>query len=107
MGLLARLAAVGGYAAWTIWRQGGGGNFPSISLGMLVPDLLNAFSMGLSVVPTDVSWLDWLYGLIAAWHVLGFAFPCSVERYGLVVASLDYHVRLCHFVAQRISTGRT
>ncbi len=40
---------VGAYGAYTIFAQGGGQNFASISLAMLVPDLLNAFSLGLSV----------------------------------------------------------
>ena len=39
----------GAYGAYTIFAQGGGANFASISLATLAPDLLNAFSLGLSV----------------------------------------------------------
>lgn len=58
-------ALVGGYAAWSILHQGGGANFHGIALRDLIPDLLNAFSMGLSVDLNDVRWLDLIYGLIA------------------------------------------
>jgi len=58
-------ALIGVLAAWIILGQGGGINFPEISLGILIPDLVNAFSLGLSVDITDVRWLDWIYGLVA------------------------------------------
>ncbi len=58
-------ALIGALAAWIILGQGGGVNFPEISLGILIPDLVNAFSLGLSVDITDVRWLDWIYGLVA------------------------------------------
>lgn len=43
----------------------GGSNFRPISLGILVPDLLNAFSLGLSVNIVDVWWLDLVFGAAA------------------------------------------
>jgi len=58
--------AIGMLVAWLIWSQGGGGNFPEISLRTLVPDLINAYSLGLSVKLDDiVHWLGWLFGLLA------------------------------------------
>ena len=56
---------VGAYGAYTIFAQGGGQNFASISLSMLVPDLLNAFSLGLSVDLARVWWIDWVFGVLA------------------------------------------
>jgi hypothetical protein len=58
-------SAAGAYGAYTIFAQGGGQNFASISLGMLVPDLLNAFSLGLSVDLARVWWIDWVFGALA------------------------------------------
>ncbi len=57
--------AVGLYAASTILGQGGGQNFPSISLRILVPDLVNAFSLGLSVDLAVVWWIDLAFGALA------------------------------------------
>jgi hypothetical protein len=67
-------AMVGAFAFWfIIVRQGGGGNFSSVAWDILAPDLLNAFSMGLSVDITQVWWLDLLAGGVAlvglAWGV--------------------------------------
>jgi len=63
------LVAVGSvaaaYGAYTILAQGGGQNFPSITLAMLIPDLLNAFSLGLSVDLAQVWWVDVVFGLLA------------------------------------------
>jgi hypothetical protein len=56
---------VGAYGAYTIFAQGGGQNFASISLAILVPDLLNAFSLGLSVDLARVWWIDWVFGALA------------------------------------------
>lgn len=56
---------VGAYGAYTIFAQGGGQNFASISLAMLLPDLLNAFSLGLSVDLASVWWIDWVFGALA------------------------------------------
>jgi uncharacterized membrane protein len=65
-GALLAGAAVGGYAYWSIIiRQGGGGNFPEVAPGILFPDLLNAFSLGLSVDIARVWWLDLLFGALA------------------------------------------
>ncbi len=58
--------AIAGIALWLVLRQGGGVNFPSVTLGILVPDLLNAFSLGLSVNIDDVRRLDWIFGAVAA-----------------------------------------
>ncbi|MEM7535175.1 MAG: glycosyltransferase family 39 protein [Chloroflexota bacterium] len=58
--------AVISYAAWIILVvQKGGINFERIPLGVLLPDLLNAFNMGLSVDINDVWWLDVTAGLVA------------------------------------------
>ncbi len=57
---------VGSYLAWQVLRQGGGGNFPEITLDILIPDLVNAFSLGLTVTLDDlVHWLGWLFGGLA------------------------------------------
>jgi hypothetical protein len=61
-GLLLAGAVVGLTALWLIMRQGGGGNFASIQLGILLPDLLNAFSLGLSVDLDKVRWLNYVFG---------------------------------------------
>ncbi|MEX1021479.1 MAG: hypothetical protein WDZ49_17590 [Litorilinea sp.] len=45
--------------------QGGGGNFSAIRLDVLVPDLLNAYSLGLSVDINQGWWLDLIYGAVA------------------------------------------
>ncbi len=61
LGLLFGLAA-----AWIILSQPlSGRNFQPISLQILVPDLLNAFSLGLSVNIEQVWWLDLIYGAVA------------------------------------------
>ena len=64
--VLVVLGSVAGlYGAWTILSQGGGQNFSSISPGILVPDLLNAFSLGLSVDLAQIWWIDWAFGALA------------------------------------------
>lgn len=63
--LLVLGSVVGAYGAYTIFAQGGGQNFASISLAMLAPDLLNAFSLGLSVDISRVWWIDWVFGALA------------------------------------------
>lgn len=61
--LLVLGSLIGGYVAWVILiQQGGGANFPSVSLRLLIPDLLNAFSLGLSVNISQVWWLDLVFG---------------------------------------------
>ncbi|MEZ4865287.1 MAG: glycosyltransferase family 39 protein [Caldilineaceae bacterium] len=66
IGILAGGALISAFVAWLILSQGGGSNFPEISLGILIPDLVNAFSMGLSVTLDDpVHWLGWLFGVLA------------------------------------------
>ena len=65
LGLLAAGAALGAFVGYRLIVQGGSGaNFKPITLGILLPDLLNAFSMGLSVRITDVWWLDLLWGAL-------------------------------------------
>ncbi len=62
---------VGGTAGWLILRQGGSGtNFAPVSLRILIPDLLNAFSLGLSVNLAQVWWLDGISGGVALLGVL-------------------------------------
>ncbi|MDW8098578.1 MAG: DUF2723 domain-containing protein [Anaerolineae bacterium] len=57
---------VGSTAGWLILRQGGSGtNFAPVSLRILIPDLLNAFSLGLSVDIARVWWLDGIFGGVA------------------------------------------
>ena len=65
IGLLMAGAGMGLAALWLVLRQGGGGNFQTITLAVLLPDLLNAFSMGLSVDISKVRWLDYTMGAIA------------------------------------------
>jgi mannosyltransferase len=71
---LAGLGLVGAGAAavalWQLIRPGAGDNLNRITLGVLVPDLLNAFSMGLSVDINDVWWLDLFFGLLAVLGVV-------------------------------------
>jgi hypothetical protein len=59
--LLAAGGLTAGAALWIVQSQGGGGNFPDISLSILVPDLVNAFSLGLSVDISQVRWLHWFF----------------------------------------------
>lgn len=100
-GLLLFGAAVGAYAAWTIFSQGGGQNFASISLGILVPDLVNAFSLGLSVDLAVVWPLDLLFALTAlagalwslrsraAWANGGWILPAAILVPIAIVLLLD------------------
>lgn len=53
------------YGASIIIGQGGGANFAPIALAVLAPDLLNAFSLGLSVDITQVWWIDLVFGALA------------------------------------------
>ncbi len=66
LALLLGGAAIGLLVAWSILRQGGGGNFPEITMGNLIPDILNAYTLGLSVKLHDpVHWVGWLFGVLA------------------------------------------
>lgn len=57
---------IGLIAAWIILSQPRSGvNFQPISLAVLVPDLLNAFSLGLSVDIAQAWWLDLVFGAAA------------------------------------------
>lgn len=59
-------ALVGGAAGWILLSQAGAGsNFFYVSPAILIPDLLNAFSLGLSVDIAEVWWLDLVYGAVA------------------------------------------
>ena len=68
------LAAGAGISVILYWfyivRQGGGSNFARVSLSILFPDLLNAFSLGLSVDLAEVWWIDVLFGLTALLGIL-------------------------------------
>ncbi|MCC9077564.1 glycosyltransferase family 39 protein [Litorilinea aerophila] len=64
-GLLAVGGVVAGAGAWLILKQGGGENFRFVPLRIMLPDLLNAFSMGLSVDIDQVWWLDLVFGALA------------------------------------------
>lgn len=56
-----------GVAFWyVVQRQGAGDNFRHISWKILLPDLLNAFSLGLSVDISRVLPIDVLFGVLAA-----------------------------------------
>lgn len=72
--LLGAGALVALYAAWLLIGQGGGGNFSEITLAILIPDLVNAFSLGLSVDYGVVWWIDLVFGALAllglAWGLL-------------------------------------
>jgi hypothetical protein len=60
------VSAIVGFAYWLyIVRQRGGENFNEVGWSILLPDLLNAYSLGLSVDLAQVWLLDWLFGLVA------------------------------------------
>lgn len=67
LGVAAALGiAIGGYVYWFIvMGQGGGGNFSNVPWTTILRDLLNAFSLGLSVDLDRVWLLDILFGLVA------------------------------------------
>jgi 4-amino-4-deoxy-L-arabinose transferase-like glycosyltransferase len=50
---------------WILGAAGSGTNFSRVPFPMLVQDLLNAFSLGLSVDLEKVRWLDYLFGAVA------------------------------------------
>lgn len=81
--------ALVGYAYWNVVSQGGGGNFPSVTLGILLPDLLNAFTFGLSVNIDQVRWLNAVAGLLA---ILGAAWMLRSRR---SIGSGGWIVPLC------------
>ncbi len=49
---------------------GSGSNFSSVSLSIMTFDLLNAFSLGLSVDVARVRWLDYVFGIVVLVGVL-------------------------------------
>ena len=58
-------AVVGGYALWFAITQKAGQNFPSITVQMLAPDLVNAFSLGPSA-DLALAWpVDLLFAALA------------------------------------------
>ncbi|MEZ4836952.1 MAG: glycosyltransferase family 39 protein [Caldilineaceae bacterium] len=66
VGLLLLGLLLGVAASWIILSQPlSGRNFQPITLGILAPDLLNAYSLGLSVNIAQVWWLDLVFGAIA------------------------------------------
>lgn len=83
------IALVGGAAAlvamWQLIRPGAGDNLARITPQVLLPDLLNAFSMGLSVDINDVWWLDLYFGGLALVGVVwGLRSWSSIRRGGWV-----------------------
>jgi 4-amino-4-deoxy-L-arabinose transferase-like glycosyltransferase len=52
-------------ASWILRGVGSGTNFSRVPFPMLVADLLNAFSLGLSVNLDQVRWLDFLFAAVA------------------------------------------
>lgn len=61
-------------ASWIILRQPGSGtNFARVAVFTLLPDLLNAYSLGLSVNIDDVRWLDAIFaGILLLGIVQGY-----------------------------------
>ena len=81
-------AAIGILAYWFfIVVQAGGENFASVRLKILVPDLLNAFSLGLSVDISRVWWIDLIFGALmllgAGWSLRSRA---AIRNYGWLPA---------------------
>lgn len=67
-GLVAMWSVLGRYGSI---NTGVGANFPNaVSLNILIPDLINAFSFGLSVDINDVWWLDLLCAAVVLLGVL-------------------------------------
>ncbi len=75
------VAALGaGIAWWVLSQPGAGTNFQQIHLYILARDLLNAFSLGLSVDIREVLALDILFGLLA---LVGAVYGLRVfQRFG-------------------------
>lgn len=84
VGIMA-LGAVEGLAALALVSRAppNQSNFALISLRMLLPDLLNAFSMGLSVDIDQVRYLDYLVAILA---ILGVIWPIWSGRTALKYA---------------------
>jgi hypothetical protein len=51
-------------ARWVLQGMGSGANFARVSFPTLAADLLNAFSLGLSVNISQVRWLDYIFGIV-------------------------------------------
>ncbi len=69
--ILAGAAGLGGLGAWWLLGQpGAGSNLSTVSLGIMVRDMLNAYSLGLSVDITQVWWFDLIYAGLAGVGVL-------------------------------------
>ncbi|MFO7635504.1 MAG: glycosyltransferase family 39 protein [Caldilinea sp.] len=79
-------AIVGGYALWFAISQKAGQNFPSITVSILIPDLINAFSLGLSA-DLALAWpLDLVFAALALLGVgWGLRSRESVRRGGWVL----------------------
>ena len=79
-GILVGAAALGGLGGWWLLGQpGAGSNLSTVSLGVMLRDMLNAYSLGLSVQITQVWWLDLIYAGLAGLGVLW-----GVRRLGLL-----------------------
>ena len=75
-GMLALSLGLGALAAWLILsKPGGGTNFAPVSLHTLAMDLLNAFSLGLSVDLAQVRWLDYGFGAVVVLGALWWLRP--------------------------------
>jgi uncharacterized membrane protein len=61
LGLVLGLAAVW----WNLKGHGSGTNFSRVPLPTMLQDLLNAFSLGLSVDTAQVRWLDYIFAAVA------------------------------------------
>jgi mannosyltransferase len=78
VGLLAGGALVaGGLARLILKSPGAGTNFAIVSLPVMVRDLLNAFSLGLSVDVSQVLWLDLVFAALA---IVGIVWPLRRGR---------------------------
>jgi mannosyltransferase len=114
-GILGGALVLGLIAIWQVFSTpSSGSNFASISLRMIIPDLVNAFSLGLSVDLAQVWWLDLLFGIVAllgmAWTVrqwperarLGWFLPVSVLIPVLLILAINL-VRPAYMNARHIS----
>jgi len=79
VGLLAVAGVVAAAARLILRQPHSGSNFVSLPFSILLPDLLNAYSLGLSVNIDQVWWLDIVFGLLA---LLGGLW--AVRRHGLL-----------------------
>ncbi|MCL4832194.1 MAG: glycosyltransferase family 39 protein [Caldilineaceae bacterium] len=88
-GLLVVVGMIGTAAWFMLRRPYSGINFVSLPFSILLPDLLNAYSLGLSVNIEQVWWLDLVFGVLAllgglwairrnGWQERGWLIPALV-----------------------------